>query len=525
MNHTPKSPHHQSPFQRGRIALIAWLAAACVLATTACSGGAGTSRTGSDTLTIAAPSAPTTLDVGSGNVANTQFYDLAYEPLVTWRADGSYTPGLATSWKIGPQNRSWSLTLRRGVKFSDGTPLTPQAVKTWIEYATHYPGGIGSMLAPALSNISIDGPTSLTLHFSKPMPNMQMWLGQGALGAVASPKAVQAKSLGQATAGAGAYMIDPANTVTGDHYTYIPNPHYYNPKAIHWKKITIRVIPNPNSTLQALKSGQVQLAVNQPGASINEGKSAGLNVTAPPQSVYMLGLLDRDGKLAKPLADVRVRQAINYAIDRSAIAKGVFGGNATPTDQTTLDSVDSYDPALESRYPYDPAKAKQLLAKAGYPNGFTLSTVSANYAGFDTFAEAVAGQLASVGITLKIDIKSSQADYTNSLSSGKYPTAAVGFGGLPADLMYLFLWGQGPVYNPFHTPSSKLAALHEQYLHLPAAQAKKVARQMAAYVVQQAWFAPVVTLPIVALSTKDIAGVDASSSGRPLWYLPEVRQA
>jgi len=120
------------------------------------------------TLTIATSAAPSTLDPASGQNSYSPYYDLAYDPLIIKSPDGSYKPGLALSWRYGPRNKSFSLKLRPGVRFSDGTRLTANVVKTWVEHAKTLPGGYGSTYFSALTDVKITGSLSLTLLFNTP---------------------------------------------------------------------------------------------------------------------------------------------------------------------------------------------------------------------------------------------------------------------------------------------------------------------------------------------------------------------
>ncbi len=365
------------------------------------SSGAGATAAGGtgSTLTIADTSFPTTMDPGGGQNAYNQYYDLAYDPLIVQTVNNTFAPGLATAWSYGPDNKSFSFTLRTGVKFSDGTALDADAVKAWIEHERKVPGGAGLTYLANLTTIDVTSPTKLTLNFSKPTPQLPLVFSQQLeMGQIGSPKEIAGNYLATHTDGAGEYVLDASQTVAGDHYTFTPNPNYWNPKAIHWKKVVIRVITNPTTTLQAMQSGQVQFAVQQQVSSIPTAKADGFNVTQPLQAFYGLSINDRAGSIVPALAKVQVRQAINYAINREALNKAVYAGMGQPNDEIALPGDDGYVPSLASRYTYNPAKAKQLLAAAGYPHGFSMHILDVTALGFDTLAEAISGELAAVGI-------------------------------------------------------------------------------------------------------------------------------
>ena len=369
----------------------------------------------------------------------------------------------------------------------------------------------------------VSGPQQLELKFKAPTPLLELTLSQRLeMGMIGSPKAVAAKTLGTQTAGAGPYMLDKAQSVTGDHYTYVQNPHYWNKPAVHYKRVVLKKIDNPTAALQALKTNQVQVVKDQPVTSIDAAKRANLQSVAPQSLLMGLSLLDRDGKRSKALGDVRVRQAINHAIDRKAVAAVIGAGHGRATAQMAVPGDDSYDAALDRLYPYDQAKAKALLAEAGYPQGFTLPTVATTVVGQDKLGQAIAGQLSKVGIKLDLDVKPAVADYIKDMSAASSPAATLGFGRLPATIYYQLLWGpDAAIFNPFKTESAELDRLNDELAAAPTNEAPAVARQMQGVTVKEAWFAPVVATPLVVLHSSQITGVTANPQ-RPVMYAPEI---
>ncbi|HST38064.1 MAG TPA: ABC transporter substrate-binding protein, partial [Conexibacter sp.] len=345
------------------------------------------------------------------------------------------------------------------------------------------------------------------------------------MGMVGSPRAVAAGTLATKTDGAGPYMLDPAKTVARDHYTYVRNPHYWNREAQHWDEVVIKTISNPTAALQALKTGQVQVAKDQPISNIAAAESAGLRYVDPLTLLMSLSLMDRDGRVVKPLADLRVRQAINHAIDRRAIAGALGSGHAQPTVQMAVPGDDSYDAALEQRYPYDLAKARALLADAGYPDGFRLPVLSLAAVGQDQMAQALAGQLEKVGIELELDVKATNDEYVKGLSSGRYPAATLSFGRVPAAIDYQLLWGpDAALFNPFRATSPRLDALDARLDAASGEEAPAIARRMQAVTVDDAWYAPVFASPLVVVHSDDVAGVVATPE-RSVVYTPEIKPA
>jgi peptide/nickel transport system substrate-binding protein len=271
-------------------------------------------------------------------------------------------PGLATSWQyISNDNTQLQLQLRSGVKYSDGSTLSAQNVVDHFEYVL----ASGGQFAPLFAGDSFTatGPLTVVVKTPKPNPDLPTLLTQDdVVGGIISPMGLQNKAkLGTQTFGAGPYELDPSATVAGDHYTFVPNPNYYDKGSVHWHKVVVRAITSPQATLNAMQTGQVDFAVGD-ASTLDAAKRAGLTVTMTPLLWTGVTLADRDGAMSKPLADVRVRQALNYATDRTSIASALFPNGGKATAQLTVPGGYGYDASLDNAYPYDTAKAKQLLA-------------------------------------------------------------------------------------------------------------------------------------------------------------------
>jgi peptide/nickel transport system substrate-binding protein len=272
-----------------------------------------------------------------------------------------------------------------------------------------------------------------------------------------------------------------------------------------------------------LKTGQVQLADGDP-TTLASAKQAGLTVTSTPDLWMGVTLADRGGVMAKPLADVRVREALNYATDRGAISKALFPGTGTATVQPAPPGGYGYDPGLTSAYPYDLNKAKQLLAAAGYPHGLTLKLVTGDYGGENLMAQALAQQWQQAGVNLQVTDDANSNQFYAAAFGAKFPAFMTVFGQVPT-------WVEGPSlflppasFNPFHTASAPLASLYQQEALSSGAQQVALDQRIEAYLVNQAWFVPIVTIGLPYYSTSAVAGT-ATSAKAPLLELYEVRVA
>lgn len=521
----PGSPT-SGPRRRGGALVAASLVA--LLAVSACSSSQGASTTSkvADELTFGTSLAPPSLNPATGDPAYGSTYQWAYDPLLVTQPDGSIAAGLATKWGyVGQGNKVFELTVRSGAKFSDGTPVDGQAVKTYLDYERSQKIGSEAALLSTVDAIAATGMT-VRITFKVPTPSFATFISQGLGGGnIASPKAVvNPSSLDKDTFGAGPYKLDPSQTVASDHYTFVPNPFYWDKSRQHFKKVTVKVIPNPSSMVQAMRAGQVQAALGD-ATTLQGASSAGLTVIAPPQALTGLNLMDRAGTVSQPLADVRVRQALNYAVDRKAIAKALYGDSNLALSQYSLTGQPGYDASLDARYPYDPAKAKELLAAAGYPNGFTLPTLTVSLGGLDKVTEAIAGQLQGVGVKLQITTKANPNDYVVTMLSKKYPAAVIGYGLANMSTLYAgFVNPAGP-FNPFQYDDKTLDGLYGQYFVAPDSASAAAQQAINARLVDQAWTVAVVGAPLSYYTVKGITGLDATPQNSGVPWLTEIRPA
>jgi peptide/nickel transport system substrate-binding protein len=432
---------------------------------------------------------------GQGDSSN--FTALDYDSLIYQAPNGSFQPDLATSWHyVGSGNKAFELTLRSGVKFTDGSALTAQAVKNSLDYYRSVEGPEQS-LTSALKSVTVTGPMSVELHFSQPVPDVPLLLSaEYEAGAIIGPKGLaDPSSLSNASDGAGQYIYDPSASVTNSVYTYNANPHYWNPAAVHYKKVVIRILGQPSSVLSALQSGQLDAATGS-GATVTEAKNSGMNVVTTPFASWTLILADRAGVVSKPLADVRVRQAINYAIDRAGIIKAVAGGYGTATDEP-MSAVNSaaYDQADANYYAYNLQKAKALMAAAGYAKGFTLPVLAEGILDpNDEIIQAVASNLAQIGITVKLtSVSASLSQFFGDALSKQYPAIfwLTGGGNDAYTSGQQYLPTVGTPENPFGSTDSQVTTLYNEANAAPASQQPALYQQVEDRLVKLAWFAPV----------------------------------
>jgi peptide/nickel transport system substrate-binding protein len=503
----------ETPRRRG--APKRWAAAA--LATTLLlAAGCSSTGTGGDgtpsTLTIGQTSAPNSLDPAKINAAFNWYVNLAYDPLIYRAPDGGLVPRLAESWRyVGAGNTVFEITLRAGVTFSDGSPLNADVVKANITHFQAAAGQAAAYLAPVKTVDAVDART-VRLTLSEPSPLLPMIFTQDYLAGdlISGPGLASPDTLATATAGAGPYILDAAQTVANDHYTYTPNPNYWDKPSVRYQKVTIKVLPNPNTALAALKTGQVDV-IQGDYTTASAAKSAGLRVTFTPQVFQGLGLADRAGELVPALKDVRVRQALNYAVDRKKIAQALFGEYGLATEQIVLPGTDGFNQT--TRYSYDVARAKALLTEAGYPNGFTMKVLTTSFANTHLVPQAMAEDYKQIGVTLELTNQAEATNYLTDLSSGQFPAYGIGYGTQPVHLMGpgLFL-PSAALFNPRKSSDAEVVSLYQRGAGLDEAARADVDRQIIARLTDQAWFVPVVFVPVFFFANTKVGGIEPTNS-------------
>jgi peptide/nickel transport system substrate-binding protein len=219
-----------------------------------------------------------------------------------------------------------------------------------------------------------------------------------------------------------------------------------------------------------------------------------------------------------------VRQALNYATNRTAIVNALFAGVGTPTEQVTVPGGYGYLASLNATYPYDPAKAKQLLAAAGYPNGFTMSMVTADYDEENLLAQALAQEWAQVGVKVNIVDDANPSAYVQAFSSGTVPSFIATYGQQPIPIEGPGLFLPSAEFNPFHTASADLQSLYDQDITASGTAATALDQKVESYLVNNAWYVPVVASGLPWYATTSVTGTKVTTSA-PLVELYQVEPA
>jgi peptide/nickel transport system substrate-binding protein len=368
---------------------------------------------------------PTELRVGVANEPDSidpHFHDYGgnlslslqiFEPLVRMDAGGKLTAGLATDWKA-TDDHSWVFHLRSGVTFQNGDKLTPEDVIFTLRRAGNVPNspaGFGANVRPIADVTAVDAHT-LVIDTKGPAPLLPNFLAE--IGIVSHEVGAAASTAdynsGQAVIGTGPYRFE--SWRRGDRIVLLRNDTYWGPRPV-WDRVTLHFIPNAAARAAALLAGDVDLidgvsvedvALIRRNAAFGVRSAVSANVIA-----FEPDVADRkppfitgpDGEKLdhNPLADKRVREAIQLAINRDGLKRQIMNDQAEVANQIMLPGQFGYDPSIATPA-YDPARAKALLAEAGYGHGLraTLDCQADRYANGAAICQAVAQMLTRIGV-------------------------------------------------------------------------------------------------------------------------------
>ncbi len=384
----------------GAVALaLTAVAAGCGGSSTSSSGGGSGSASTVSTLVIANAVKVDTLDPEANSVNESIWLDQnLYSRLLQPNSTGTgLLPDLASSWTVSSNGLTYTFHLRPDAEFSNGTPVTASDVVYSIQRSRAFSGGWGFLLT-AVKTITAPSAHTVVITLSQPHAPLLADLAMYAY-SVVPEKLVKSEGskFFQHPVGSGPFMVTSYNP--DSEVDLARNPHFYGTKP-KISKVKIMIVPDDNTRVLMLQSKKADVIENPPGNLVSQiNKSPDLSVKLFPSTRVDFVQLDEH---FKPFKNALVRQALNYAINRKTIVQLAYQGHAVPGSSFMPYKMEFWNSSL-SPYPYNPAKAKQLLAQAGYPHGFNtfLITVSGDVAGQ---AEAIVlkSELAAVGINVSI---------------------------------------------------------------------------------------------------------------------------
>jgi peptide/nickel transport system substrate-binding protein len=470
----------------------------------------------------------------SGNSANVGQYPLnanIFEGLVKMDANYALVPVLATSWEFRSPN-TWRFTLRRGVKFHNGQPFTAKDVKwTFDRIATHDGGGTPGLQVKG--NVIVD---DYTIDVTPSFPNRRL------VEQIVEPGNNWIIASGTDTVhhlvGTGAFEFvsyQPQQQLVVKRFDG-----YWGKPAL-LDKIEFSFIPDAGARLLALQSGNVDVMLVVPNQDVSPLKGGGFKVYVSPVGAYEAFYTNISGKKGYTIGqDPSVRKALEYGIDRQALVKGVYQGQAV-VEQTMIPArlLDPYAPVITG-YPYNPSMAKQLLDNAGWKVGSNGTRAKAgkplavqlidgfpsadSHTGVPEFVQA---QYQQIGVDVSIIKCPDNATYSNRMNSlegdlwleqGNQNDANPAF--LPALLFSKKGLFGGSAYQTLFAPGGRFDTLINAALYAPGeAQVKSlVARAMHVLIDEDAIVVPLAGIPRIAATSSKVNGFDSQPSQLQVSY-------
>jgi peptide/nickel transport system substrate-binding protein len=337
-----------------------------------------------------------------------------FEGLVTIDETGKIVPQLAKSWEISPDGLTYTFKLQAGVKFHDGEAFDSAAAKFALDRAR----GADSVnpqkrFFSTIASIDTPDAETLVLHLSSPTGSLLYWLGWPSSVMVGPKSAANDKTT---PVGTGPFKF--STWAKGDHVDLTKNPDYWNKDVqVKLDKVTFRFIADPQAEAAALKAGDVDAFPEFAAPELMSSFDGDARLTTKVGNTE-LKVVAGMNNTRKPFSDKRVRQALMMALDRKTIVDGAWSSLGTPIGSHYTPNDPGYVD-MTGTLPFDAAKAKALLAEAGYPNGFTFTIKTPQMAYAPRSAQVMQAMFADIGVTMNIEPTEFPAKWVQDVFTGR----------------------------------------------------------------------------------------------------------
>lgn len=427
------------------------------------------------------------------NRAELMFLELVFDSLLTLDADGTLDPRLATDWVA--TDDSITFTLRDDVTFSDGTPFNAEAAKANLERGQAEGAAMIQADLARVESIDVLDEFSLRLTLSERDPFLLRRLS-GFAGMMASPESFDSDGLG--LIGSGPYVLNEADSLNRSLYVFERNPLYWDADSVQFERIEWRVL-TAIGAVNGLLSGDIDISTLPAGVVPLVAEQTEIYSTQA--SLYMGLIMDRDGTVVPALGSREVRCALNHAVDRESFAE-ITGPLVFEPMETVIPSTwYGYAPDAAT-YPYDPARARELLAAAG-AGDLTLDIPTTE--SYRVQYEPFVGLLNDVGITVTTEIVQSGEIFTITWGG----EVALGYLSFSPDHISLFVQDyflEEGVYNPFNVVDPEIEALAEQALALPFAEAEPLWQEIVRIIQRECYMIPLASGTYPAVTAEYVEG-------------------
>lgn len=502
---------------------------AVALLTTGCASNANNqaSKTGdssADQMVVAYSEGGNTLDPAEANdVTSDTFVVAAYDQLVTYgRQDvagkptaktDEIVPMLAKSWEASADNMTYTFHLREGVKFQSGKALTASDVVASFDHIKASKSASFLYGMAGISAVTATDPQTAVIKLTAPNHLFLQILPMYSFSIVDMDEAAKnggSAWLGKNTAGSGPYKIDSWNPAT--EAVMSRNDTYWGDKPA-LAKVTMKFIGEASNRVQLLTKGEVNVALEVPAKDVATLKdTAGISIDSRASNKILFFAMNNE---VAPFDNVKVRQAINYAIPYDKLINDVMKGQASPLRSSVASSTPGFTDA-SNPYKYDLGKAKSLLAEAGMADGFTFDfTLGGGFDDWKDSAILIQAELAKIGVTMNIK-SMARPQFLEALAGKKvqsYISRWTSFVNDPGYHLGLLLTSKGTSnYMNFH--NDQVDALWEKASHEPdQAVRNKLYGQAQDIITQQAPWAYLYEYNIVVAAKSDVQGYTSYPDG------------
>lgn len=397
----------------------------------------------SQDLIVALGAEPVKLDPQDATDNNSyHVLELLYDKLVTFDKDMNIVPALAKEWTPSEDGSQMTFTLRDDAKFQDGTPVNAEAVKASFDRILNKENKLArySMFAEFVDSVSVKSEYEVTFQFKFPFGAALATLAHPS-GSIVNVKATEGNKITKSPIGAGSGPYQFKEWISGEKLVLEANHDYWGDKP-KLQTITFKPVVENSARSLMLETGEADVILPVPATDFErlKGSDKVIVESYPTTRNLYIGIQTQK----EPFTDIRVRQALNYAVDKETIVNKILMGQGKVADSAITQYTWGHSPV--GTYPYDPEKAKQLLAEAGVKPGTTIKlwTPEGRYLMDRQIAEFVQGNLQAVGFNVefrKWEWGAYQDAYKNPESG--YDLVLVGWGASTGDAD----WGLRPTFK------------------------------------------------------------------------------
>ncbi len=339
----------------------------------------------------------TTFNPAGSQTAQSAYLYPVYDTLTRQNNDLSLAPSLATSW-TQPSPNVWQFTIRDDVSFHDGAAFDAQVAVDNMNYHASFEGNPNAATWANLVEARVVDDTTFEVEFTQPAPQFPLEMSM-VMGMMISPNSLDGADLTRDPQGSGPWIWSESESQAGATEVFELNEDYWNPEDQGVERVTVTSVPDNNARMNALLTGEADIMATTRDAQIETGLDGGNTLISVPNYFPYLLIQGRGGETDAALADLRVRQAILYAMDLDAYGDAIHAGLSDAQGGIYPPAFTQFHvPELTDKYAYDPDRSRELLADAGYDDG--LEVTMPIMPAINPHVELVVQMLGAVGITV-----------------------------------------------------------------------------------------------------------------------------